>query len=71
MAQKSFDLLVSDCKKDIIGVLNNSGLPISVLAMIVKEVNDMVVIQNNNTIKAAQEAYDEELKRETKEKKSK
>lgn len=64
MVQKSFDLIVSDCKKDIIGVINSSGLPISVIAMIVKEVNDVVVAQNNNTIKAAREAYEEELRKE-------
>lgn len=67
MAQKSFDLIVSDCKKDIIDVINSSGLPISVIAMIVKEVNDVVVAQNNNTIKAAREAYEEELRKEEEE----
>ena len=67
MAQKSFDLRVRDCKEEVISSLNNSGLPISVLAMIVRELNETVATQYINTIQKAEAEYLEALQQESKE----
>ena len=64
MAQKGFNLRVNECKNDIVNVLNSSELPISVLALIMKEVNDLVVNQNNATIQNEQAAYEDALTKE-------
>ncbi len=71
MAQKPINLLIDDTKDEIIGVLNSSGLPISILAMIMKEVNNLVTTQYQNTIASERTSYLEELRKEKEEEEQK
>lgn len=64
MIEKSFDLRVAECKRDLVDILNRSALPISVLTMIVREINETVVNQNAVTLQKAQSDYEEALKQE-------
>lgn len=64
MVEKSFDLRVAECKMDMVDVLNRSALPISVLTMIVREINETVVNQNAVTLQKAKSDYEEALKQE-------
>ena len=67
MAQKPINLLIDDTKDEIINVLNSSGLPISILAMIMKDVNNLVTTQHQNTIVSERTSYLEELRKEKEE----
>lgn len=61
MVEKSFDLRVADCKQDLVNILNTSGLPISVLALIVREINETVATQHTFAVERAREEYEKAL----------
>jgi DNA-binding transcriptional MerR regulator len=64
MVEKSFNLKVVDVKKEIIGILNNSGLPISIIGMIMKEVNSELQIDVNNYLANERQQYEDAVKKE-------
>lgn len=64
-----FDLKVSETKQNIINVLNNSGLPITVIQMIINEIKHTVDLQTiisleNQRKEANKEANNDENKEE-------
>ena len=40
--EKHFDLKVEDCREQLFNVLNNSGLPMSVISMVVNDLQSTV-----------------------------
>lgn len=59
--EKPVDLIVEDTKELIYSTLNNSGLPLSVINMIVKEVYSSVELQYSNHINRLRSEYQIQL----------
>lgn len=54
--EKSFDLVVEDTKKELVNVINKSGLPITVSEMVIKDVLGLVRAEaESSLIKQRQE----------------
>lgn len=66
MVDKGFNLRVSECKQDLVKVLNESALPISILAMIMKEVNDIVLAKQSQVLEQEQLEYYKALEEQKK-----
>ena len=62
--QKPIDLVVEDTKDSVYKVLNNSGLPISAISMIVREINTNVETQYSNQLNRLRSEYQLELANE-------
>lgn len=56
--EKHFDLQVENCREDIFKVLNNSGLQMSVLNMIVNEVQQNVNSQYMRHLQSLRQAVE-------------
>ena len=55
--KKSFDLIVEDTKESVIKVLNESTLPITVISMILKEINNIVDKDVSYSLQRQREEY--------------
>jgi uncharacterized protein YejL (UPF0352 family) len=61
MAQKHIDLLVVDTKKELVNVINKSGLPLSVSAMIIADINNVINDQLEHSVAQLERQYAEEV----------
>lgn len=48
--QKDINLLIHEIKDNILNILNTSGLPISVLSLIMKEITQAVLEEENRVL---------------------
>lgn len=65
---KPFDLSLIETRQAIISVINNSGLPISALSLIVKDVGLLIDKELENTLNIqVKEYYKSEEKKDSKE----
>lgn len=62
--QKPVDLIIEDVKMEVYGAMNNSGLPITILEMIIKEVKDNVTNQKVEYVTNLRKQYEEALNAE-------
>lgn len=60
-----FDLKVSETKENIINVLNNSGLPITVIQMIINEIKHIVDLQTMISLENQRKEANKEANKET------
>ena len=60
-----FDLKVSETKENIINVLNNSGLPITVIQMIINEIKHTVDLQTIISLENQRKEANKETNKET------
>jgi len=64
--QKPIDLLIVDTKTELVNKLNKTGLPISIMSMILHEIVDIVDKQLNIQVEQQRKQYEEELNKEQK-----
>lgn len=62
--EKSFDLAVKETRDKVVKTFNESGLPITVIAMMVRELSAVVNADEQNSILSQQIEYDSKLKEE-------
>lgn len=59
--ERSVDILMDDLKNSLFGVMNNSGLPLSIIALILKDVNEGVQVQAKNALEKSRQQYYQSL----------
>lgn len=64
MANKPLDLTIIETKNKFIEVVNNSGLPLTVLQYILTEIQNAVATELNKSLPQLQEQYERELAQE-------
>lgn len=66
MIQKPIDLIIDDCREEIYSILNNSGLSITIINMMLKEISDNVNKKNVEYLSFVREDYNQALKSKSK-----
>lgn len=57
MKNKPFDLVMVDTRDDVIKMLNESGLPITAMSIIIKDVSKIIDAELSITLKKQREEY--------------
>ena len=55
--ERSIDIILDDLKNSIVGTLNNSGLPLSIIAMALNEINTGIQLQSKNALEVSKQNY--------------
>jgi hypothetical protein len=64
MANKGFNLMIDDVKRDIANAINQSGLPISIIEMIVMDIANEISTVSKNTLNRERKEYEDKLEQE-------
>jgi hypothetical protein len=62
--EKPFDLKVEDAKESIISAINHSGLPLSIINMILKDISLIVTNQLKVEVDKQRKEYNDSLQKE-------
>lgn len=55
--ERSIDMLLDDLRNSIIGTLNNSNLPLSILALVLKDINNDIQVQAKAALETSKQNY--------------
>jgi len=55
--ERTIDIILDDLRNSIFGTLNNSGLPLSIIAMVMKDINNDVQLQAKVALDASKQSY--------------
>lgn len=64
MVNKPLDLIVIEAKKQFVEIINNSGLPLTVIQYILTEIQNAVTTELSKSLPQLQEQYERELSQE-------